>query len=128
MKKIRVILKVLIVLVDITLIFNGIVWGFFPTSNFDTYKISVDTIDGLNMIKSDIGGPLIIAGVFSLIYVIKGERWFYPTLLIAFSYLTIRTFSLIVDGYAQTAFVGVVIEVIFIVILVLHETLSRNKI
>ena len=115
------ILKVFIILVGVTLIYNGVVWAFFPNTNLDTYSIIVNAPEGMNMIRSDIGGPLAIAGAFAVLYGVKGKTWFLPTLLIASSYLVPRIVSLFIDGVNQVSIMGVGVEVFFIVLLLINN-------
>ena len=124
-KNVATALRVMIGLVGITLMFNGFMWGFFPNNNLETYDIIVNASSGMNMIKSDIGGPLLIAGLFTLLYSIKGEKWYWSTLLISSGYLFVRFFSIIFDGYSQTAMLGIVVEIIAISLLIVSYKVNK---
>lgn len=77
------------------------------------------------MIKSDIGGPLMMAGLFSILYALKGERWYLPTLLMGSGYLVIRIASFLIDGFSEVAFMGIIVEIIFVVMVAAYRAISK---
>ncbi|MEM7158584.1 MAG: hypothetical protein AAF799_37435 [Myxococcota bacterium] len=112
-------IRVVLGLVGVTLVLNGIQWGFLPASNLDANSISVGSALGMNMLKSDIGGPLIATGTFALLAGIRGARWALPVAISAGAYLVVRIVSLAVDGYSTLAAVGVGMEALVLGLAVL---------
>lgn len=112
----------------VVLLVQGLLWGFFPGTNMDTYGITADGALGLNMIKADIGGPLIATGLMLVLFAVRGGYWFLPTVILAGSYLGVRTASLIVDGPEPLAVLGVVVEAVVVAALyALHRLWTRDR-
>lgn len=110
MKTAIVILKVLLGLMGLILLYNGFMWAFLPESNLATNEIIANSTIALNMIKSDVGGALMVAGIFLILFAIQGRKWFHPTLLIAGGYFVVRTVSFLIDGYHPTIVTGIVLN------------------
>jgi len=68
MNRVETGLRIFIGFIAIVVAVNGFLWSFMPASNLETYGITVDTIVGINMIKSDVGGGLFAAAIFLFIY------------------------------------------------------------
>lgn len=121
-------LKIFLGLVGLTLLFQGFMWAFLPEANLAANEISTDSILGINMIKSDIGGGLLAAGAFLVLFALKGRQWFYPTVIIAGGYFLVRTVSFLTDGYHPTIVIGVVLEgVVLVVAYFLNRLLAKNE-
>lgn len=108
-------LRIFLGLMGGVLVLQGTMWAFAPASNLEMNQIVTETALGMNMIKSDIGGPLMVAGIFLLLFAIKGREWYVPSIMIAGGYLLVRSVSFIVDGYHPTIVVGVVLESVVVV-------------
>lgn len=122
-KVIRAVLSVLALVVLVT----GCMWAFAPAANLEANSISVSSALGMNMIKSDIGAPLIGTGVFTLLYAWKQGFWYYPSVIMASLYAVVRAVSVFVDGPAQMAVVGVGLEVFVVLLLVIDRRLSSKS-
>ena len=118
--------RVFLGLVAAILVLQGGMWGFFPESNLATNSIEVSNALGINMIKSDIGGGLVAAGLFILLFLFKGRMWFLPSVIIAGSYLIIRTVSLVVDGSHPTILIGIALESLVLIALIGLNKLQKN--
>ena len=111
-------LRVFIALVAVVLLANGFLWSFLPAGNLETYNIMADTAVGINMIKSDIGGGLLMAAISLLMYAWQRGFWFYPAIIATGSYLLVRTVSLIVDGSHPRILLGIGLEAVVAFVLV----------
>lgn len=111
-------LKIFLALVGAILLLQGIMWGFFPETNLATNSIEVSNALGLNMIKSDIGGGLVAGGLFLLLFVFQGNKWFWPMMILGSAFLIIRTVSFISDGYHETIVLGIVLEALVVLSLI----------
>ena len=121
------ILKIFVGLTAFVLIVQGFMWSFLPKTNLESYNIVTNSNLGLNMIKSDIGAGLFAVGLFSLLYIFKGNKWFLPTLIMVGLYLLIRTISFITDGYHQTIVIGIVLEGLVLIALFALNNLQSGK-
>ncbi|MBV7328446.1 hypothetical protein KFU94_09340 [Chloroflexi bacterium TSY] len=110
-------LRVFLGLVAVILLGSGFMWSFLPAGNLETYGIAVDGALGLNMIKSDIGGGLFMAGISVLMYAWKRGFWFYPAIIATLSYLVVRVVSLIADGSHPTLLFGIGLETLVAIVL-----------
>lgn len=126
MSNLSKIVRVLLAVIALTLIANGVMWAFAPSGNMDANSISVASTLGLNMIKSDVGAPLIGAGVFIFLYALRQGLWFYPSVIIAALYTFVRGVSVIVDGYAQMAVIGVALELLVVALLLMDRRISAR--
>lgn len=120
----RKLLEIVLGLFGVMLAASGIMWAFLPESNFETYKIAIDSIAGLSMVQTDIGAPLIAGGILLLLFAFKGNEWFWPMLIFGGSYLVVRALTLLTIGYDSMALFGVVFEAI---VLVLMFALKRMR-
>lgn len=120
------IIRGLLGLIGLTLVFNGAMWAFAPASNLEVNAISVASVLGMNMIKSDIGAPLMSVGIFLVLYALKRGLWFYPSVIIAGMYAIVRGVSVLVDGAAQMALVGVGLELFVVALLIIDRKLSPD--
>ncbi|MCG8574854.1 MAG: hypothetical protein MI810_08230 [Flavobacteriales bacterium] len=127
MKTAIVILRVFLGLMGAMLLFQGFMWSFLPETNLEMNGITTDSILGINMIKSDIGGALLTAGTFLGLFALQGRKWFYPTVIVAGGYFMVRTVSLFMDGSHPTIIIGIVIEAVVIVTSVILNNLLRAR-
>lgn len=102
--------KIFLALTGLLLLSAGFQWSFIPEGNLTEYNIEVSSIIGMNMIKTDIGGPLLVGGIFLLLFAFKGNDWFWPMFILGGAYFLIRTISYFVDGHHDTAAFGIVFE------------------
>lgn len=105
-------LRVLLGLLGLTLLVNGFMWAFLPETNMETDGIIANSVLGLNMIKSDIGAPLMAVGLFQLLFVLGRNEFFLPLVIIASSYFVVRTVSFFVDGSHLLIIIGIVMELL----------------
>ena len=98
----------------VILLINGFLWGFLPDSNLALNGIIVESVLGMNMIKSDIGGSLIAISILTVLFLLNRKQWFYPVIIFTSSLLFVRIISLLTDGYHEIAIAGVVMEVLFL--------------
>jgi len=112
MKNITIwVLRVFIGLVAIMLLYPGFMWSFMPDSNLVLNDIEVNSALGMNMVKSAMGTGLIATSIFMLLFLLKGEKWFLPSVIIMATFLLIRLVSLFVDGSHKMIIVGILIEI-----------------
>ena len=69
-----------------------------PDANLTQYNIEIGSVLGRNMVKADIGAPLLTGGIFLLLVVFKGNEWIWPMFILESAYLLIRIISFFVDG------------------------------
>lgn len=112
MKAIILTLKIFLGLIGSTLVFQGFMWSFFPESNMEMDGIVTNSTLGINMIKTDIGAPLMIVGLFQILFVIGNDEFFKPLVIIASAYLVVRTMSFFVDGSHPMIITGIIMELI----------------
>lgn len=117
--------KILLGLCGLMLIFSGFMWGFAPETNFETYHIIIDEIVGKSMVQTDISAPLIVGGIFLLLFSFKGNRWFLPMFIFSAIYLLIRGTTLFTMGFDNTILFGVVFEFIVLILLVVLKKLRE---
>lgn len=117
--------KILLGLCGLMLIYSGIMWGFAPEANFETYKVTIDGIIGKSMVQTDISAPLIVGGIFLLLFTFKGNRWFLPMFIFGAIYLLIRGATLFTMGFDNTILFGVVFELIVLILLVALKKLRE---
>jgi hypothetical protein len=117
MQAAKVATNVFLLLVAASLLVSGVLWAIAPTSNLATNGISVSSALGMNMIKTDIGAPLITTALFLVIFVFKRGHWFYPAAMNAAAYLVIRIISFAVDGYHPMVAVGIALEATVLAVL-----------
>lgn len=122
-----IILKVLLGLMGLTLVYNGFMWAFFPTGNLEANEIIANSTIAINMIKSDIGSPLLVAGAFLVLFAIQGRKWFLPTVMIAGSYFLVRTISFIIDSYHEIVITGIILEGVVIALACLLNHLLKKQ-
>ncbi|MEM7130508.1 MAG: hypothetical protein AAF702_29560 [Chloroflexota bacterium] len=117
MSRLETILRVMIVLIAITLLGNGFLWGF-TLNNLETYSITTEGALGLNMIKSNISSGQFSAFIFLVMYTWRRGFWFYPAIILVVSYLIPRIVSLFVDGSHPTILIGIALEAFVAIVLV----------
>ena len=102
--------KIFLALTGLMLLYAGFMWSFIPDANLAQYSIEVSNALGMNMIKTDIGAPLLVAGTFLLLFSFKGNEWFLPMFILGGAYLIIRTISFFVDGSDPMIIFGIGLE------------------
>ena len=102
--------KIFLVLTGLMLLYAGFMWSFLPADNLATNSIAVDSVLGMNMIKTDIGAPLLVGGTFLLLFAFKGNQWFWPMFILGGAYFFIRTISFFVDGSDPMIIFGIGLE------------------
>lgn len=127
MKKILLwIFRMFIGLVAVILLMQGALWAFMPESNMLTNGISASSPLGINMIKSDIGAGLLSAAIFTLLFLIKGQQWFLPTIIMILSYLLIRISSFVIDGSHPTIIIGITLEMAMLLAVIALNKLQTS--
>ena len=101
-------------------------WTFSPESAQAFFQVETESITGINALKSDMGGMLLVMGLFMLMYFIRGTRWL-PAAIIAVSVLLFnRSISLAVDGISTDAVAATITELLslvgFVYLLKKHPT------
>lgn len=119
-------LRVLLGLMGLTLLFSGFMWAFLPESNLETNEIIANSILGLNMIKSDIGAPLMAVGLFQILFVFGRSQFFLPLVITSLLYFLVRTVSFFVDGSHSTIVIGIVMELMVPLLNVALYRLMKN--
>ena len=109
--------KIFLVLTGLMLLYAGFMWNFMPDANLTQYSIEVNNALGMNMIKTDIGAPLLVGGAFLLLFAFKGNEWFLPMFILGSAYFIIRTISFFVDGSAPMIVFGIGLEGLVLVAL-----------
>ena len=111
------VVRVLLALIALRLLIAGATWAFAPAEYLEAYSISVGSVVGMNMIKTDFGAPLIGAAIFLAMFAWRRGHWFYPAVIIGGLYTAVRASSLAIDGYVPLAAFGVGVEVTVLVLL-----------
>ena len=99
------------------LLYAGFMWSFMPDANLAQYSIETGSILGINMVKTDIGAPLLVGGTFLLLFAFKGNEWFLPMFILGGAYFIIRTISFFVDGSDPMIIFGIGLEGLVLVAL-----------
>ena len=120
-------LRIFIGLIAVVLLVNGFQWAFAPQNLLDTYGIAADSQLGMNMLKSDIGGGLISAAIFLLMFALRKGFWFYPAIIATGAYLVIRIASLIVDGSHPTVLFGIGLEAFVAIVLLILRRMELSE-
>ena len=106
------IVKILLGLTGLTLFYGGFMWAFMPESNLESYQIVSNSILGLNMIKSDIGAPLMAMGFLQIWFVFGKRELFLPVVIIGLCYFIVRSVSFFIDGSDPLIISGIVMEIV----------------
>lgn len=120
--------KIFLTLAGLILLYAGFLWSFMPESNLAIYNIAVSDGLGMNMIKADIGAPLLAGGSYLLLFVFKGNQWFLPMFIFGAAYFLVRTISLFVDGSYPEVIFGIGLEAAVLVALWGLYRLRQSKI
>ena len=121
------IIRIALGLMGLTLLYSGFMWAFMPADNLIANDIVAQSILGLNMVKSDIGGPLMAVGLMQLLFVFGKQQFLWPLVLISLSYFAVRTTSLIVDGSHPMIIAGIAMELLVPALnLLLHKMRSSH--
>jgi hypothetical protein len=102
--------KIFLSLTGFLLLYAGFMWSFMPELNLIANNIEVGSVLGMNMIKSDIGAPLLVGGTFLLLFAFKGNEWFLPMFILGGAYFIVRTISFFIDGSHPTIIFGIGLE------------------
>ena len=121
------ILKIFIALIALMLFKQGFMWSFLPETNLEIHNIVTNSNLGLNMIKSEIGTGVLSVSIFLLLYVIKGQKWFLPAIIMVGLFLVIRTISFIIDGYHQIIVSIIILEVLILIALFALNVLQSKQ-
>lgn len=105
--------RVYIWIMAVILIINGLMWGLFPQMNLDMYGIIAQDAVSVNMIKSDIGGSLLAIGIISVLFLLRGQEFYLPLIVLTISLATFRAISIVVDGPHLLSVSGVIMEIMF---------------
>lgn len=105
--------RVYIWIMALILIINGFMWGLFPQMNLEMYGIIAEEAVSVNMIKSDIGGSLFAIGIISVLFLLKGQEFYIPLIILTISLATFRAISIIVDGPHLLSVSGFILEILF---------------
>ncbi len=101
-------------------------WTFSPTSAMEFFQVQTQSITGINALKSDMGGMLLVMGLLMLMYFIRGSWWLKPAIIAVSVLLFNRSVSLAIDGVSREAIAGTVAELLslsgFIYLLRKHPT------
>lgn len=109
--------KIFLSLTALLLLYAGFMWSFMPAENLATNSIVVNSVLGMNMIKTDIGAPLLVGGTFLLLFTFNGNQWFWPMFILGGAYFVVRTISFFVDGSDPTIIFGIGLEGVVLVAL-----------
>lgn len=75
-------------------------WQFTPDAMLAQSEIATETATGINMLKSGMGGSVLLVGIFIFLYLIKGNSWLLPAIIATLAISGTRILSLISDGTA----------------------------
>jgi len=109
--------KIFLTLCGFLLLYGGFMWSFMPDANLTQYSIEIGSALGMNMVKTDIGAPLLTGGLFLLLFIFKGNQWFLPMFILGSAYLVVRVISLFVDGSAPVIIFGIALETLVLLAL-----------
>ena len=109
--------KIFLALTGLMLLYAGFMWSFMPDANLTQYSIEAGSILGINMIKTDIGAPLLVGGTFLVLMAFKGNEWFLPMFILGGAYFLVRIVSFLVDGSDPMIIFGIVLEGVVLVAL-----------
>lgn len=109
--------KIFLVLTGLMLLYAGFMWSFMPDANLTQNSIETGSILGINMVKTDIGAPLLTGGIFLLLFAFKGNEWFLPMFILGGAYFIVRIISFFVDGSDPMIIFGIGLEGVVLVAL-----------
>ncbi len=113
MKKAGIIIcQIILTIIGLRLLYSGTNWAFTPYDNMTFIGIEASVPFGINMIKTDIGAPLMGIGIFLLLFVSKGNRFFLTPFIFASLYFVVRTVSYVVDGSHPVLTFGIGMELV----------------
>ncbi|BDS11486.1 DUF4345 family protein [Aureispira anguillae] len=118
--------RIILGLVGIILLVQGFMWSFLPESNLAINDIVANSTLGLNMIKSDIGGPLMAGGLMLILYAIKWKEFYLPLMIFVSGYLIVRIVSFFADGSHPTIIMGIILEAVVLVLIVVLNNLRKK--
>lgn len=104
------ILRIFIGLLGVAILYPAFMWSFMPESNLLQNNIEVNSIIGMNFIKSNMGTSLFTTPIFMFLFLFKGEKWFLPSVIIMATFLLIRFISFVVDGSHTIIIAGIILE------------------
>lgn len=102
--------KVYIGLLGLILISMWALWFISPEMAQELCQVKADSITGINMLKSDMGGAVLIIGLFIFLYFFKGKKWLFPAIVSTAAILVTRTLSMIIDGASINVVSGIAME------------------
>ena len=76
-------------------------WLFAPGAMLEQTEIATEGVTGTNMLKSGMGGSVLIIGLFIFLYLLKGRNWLYPAMVATAALLGTRIMSIILDGATE---------------------------
>lgn len=106
--------KIFLGLIALLLISTWGRWFVDTQAILDQYQVAAETITGINALKSGMGGAALIIGIFVILYFFNGSRWLLPVIISTGALLLTRVLSLLFDGFSETGFIGVVLEILLI--------------
>jgi len=109
------VLRIFIGIVGLMLLYPGFMWSFMPEANLLQNSIEVNSILGINFLKSGMGTALLTTAIFMFLFLFKGEKWFLPSVILMATFLLIRVVSLIVDGSHTLIIAGILVEFISLI-------------
>lgn len=128
MKNITIwVLRLFIGLVAAMLLYPGITWSFIPETNLLLNNIEVNSVLGMNMMKSAMGTGLLSTSIFMILFLFNGKQWFLPSVILMAVFLLIRIISLLTDGSHQMIIVGILLEILSIIAMWGLSTLQGDK-
>lgn len=108
------VVKIFLGLIALLLISTWVRWFVDTQAILDQYQVAAETITGINALKSGMGGAALIIGIFFILYFFYGSRWLLPVIISTGALLLTRVVSLLADGFSETGFIGVVLEILLI--------------
>lgn len=117
-------LKILIGLVALMLLVQGFLWSFMPESSMKSAEISSSSPIGMNYLKSNSGVAFFSMGLFFAMFVLQGNSWFLPSVIMLSGYILIRTVDLITAGYNQSIALYILIEIVIMAALFALKSLQ----
>ena len=127
--KIVLISKVYLGIVALFVGYLGLGWAFAIDGGLEKYDITINTIAGLNTVKSIMGTGLISISLFAGLFIVNTKKWYPPMLVMISILLIVRVSSLVMDGFHDRMAIYTGLEVLVLLAVIFtgkNETANPN--
>ena len=110
-------LKIILGIIALALAFLWFNWTFNTSKMEKQFGVSATNATGKNFIKGDIGGLLGAAAIIIVLFIVQGDVWLLPGLILLGTVVFGRVISLIVDGYSKEGVQALTVELVLAVVI-----------